>query len=53
MLEQAVVIVLVEHPLYSILTVDCSNGNVLCGIPKNCEQQCFAPENQSSFLRVL
>ena len=34
MLEQVVVIVLVEHPLDSIWTVDCSNGNVLCGIRK-------------------
>ena len=53
MLEQVVVIVLVEDPLYSILTVDCSNGNVLCGIPKNCEKQSCAPVNQSSFLRLL
>ena len=35
MLEQVVVIVLVEDPLDSIWTVDCSNGNVLCGIRKN------------------
>ena len=34
MLEQVVVIVLVEDPLDSIWTVDCSNGNVLCGIRK-------------------
>ena len=37
MLEQVVVIVLVEDPLDSIWTVDCSNGNVLCGNRKNCE----------------
>ena len=34
MLEQVVVIVLVEDPLDSIWTVDCSNENVLCGIAK-------------------
>ena len=34
MLEQIVVIVLVEDPLYSIWTVDSRNGNVLCGIRK-------------------
>ena len=43
MLEQVVVIVLVEDPLDSIWTVDCSNGNVLCGIRKNCEKQSCAP----------
>ena len=52
MLEQVVVIVLVEDPLDSILTVDCSNGNVLSGIPKNCEKQSCEPVNQSSFLRL-
>ena len=35
MLEEDVVIVWVEEWLYSIWTVDCSNGNVLCGILKN------------------
>ena len=34
MLEEVVVIVWVEERLYSIWTVDCSNGNVLCGIRK-------------------
>ena len=34
MLEQVVVIVLVEDPLDSIWTVECSNRNVLCGIRK-------------------
>ena len=53
MLEEVVVIVWVEERLDSIWTVDCSNGNVLCGIRKNCEQQSFAPVNQSSFLRLL
>ena len=38
MLEEVVVIVRVEEQLYSILTVDCSSGNVLCIIRKNCEQ---------------
>ena len=52
MLEQVVVIVLIEDPLDSILTVDCSNGNVLSGIRKNCEKQSCAPVNQSSFLRL-
>ena len=47
MLEQDVVIVLVEDPLDSIWTVDCSNGNVLCGIRKNCEKKSCAPVNQS------
>ena len=32
MLEEVVVIVWVEERLDSIWTVDCSNGNVLCGI---------------------
>ena len=31
MLEEVVVIVWVEERLHSISTVDCSNGNVLCG----------------------
>ena len=34
MLEQVVVIVWVEEQLNSIWTVDCSNGNVICGIRK-------------------
>ena len=34
MLEDVVVIVWVEERLDSISTVDCSNGNVLCGIRK-------------------
>ena len=41
MLEEVHVIVWVEERLDSISTVDCSNGNVLCGIRKNCEQQFF------------
>ena len=32
MLEEVVVIVLVEERLDSIWTVDCSVGNVLCGM---------------------
>ena len=52
MLEEVVVIVWVEDQLYSIWTVDCSNGNVLCGIRKNCEKQSCVPVNQSSFLRL-
>ena len=53
MLEQVVVIVLVEVPPISILTVNCSNENVLYGIRKNSEKQSCAPVNQSSFLRLL
>ena len=53
MLEEVVVIVWVEERLDFISNVDYSNGNVLCGILKNCEQQSFAPVNQSSFLRLL
>ena len=34
MLEEVHVIVWVEERRDSILTVDCSNGNVLCGIGK-------------------
>ena len=34
MLEEVVVIVSVEERLDSIWSVDCSNGNVLCGIRK-------------------
>ena len=34
MLEEVVVNVWVEDRPYSIWTVDCSNGNVLCGIRK-------------------
>ena len=34
MLEEVVVIFRVEERLYSIWIVDCSNGNVLCGIRK-------------------
>ena len=32
MLEEVIVIVFLEERLDSILTVDCSSGNVLCGI---------------------
>ena len=35
MLEEVVVLVWVEERFDSISTVDCSNGNVLCGIRKN------------------
>ena len=34
MLEEVVVIVLVEERLDSIWTVDCTSGDVLCGIRK-------------------
>ena len=52
MLEQIVVNFLVDDPLDSIWTVDCSNGNILWGIRKYCEKQSCAPVNQSSFLRL-
>ena len=35
MLEEIVVNVYVEERLHTIRTVDCSSGNVLCGIRKN------------------
>ena len=53
MLEEVVLIVWVEEWLDLISTVDCSNGNVLCGIGKNSEQQSFGPVNKSLFLRLL
>ena len=34
MLEEVFAIVLLQERLDSILTVDCSNGNVVCGILK-------------------
>ena len=34
MLEEVVVIVWVEEPPDAIWNVDCSNGNVICGIRK-------------------
>ena len=34
MLEEVVVIVWVEERLDVIITMDCSNGNLLCGIRK-------------------
>ena len=49
MLEEVVVIVWVEERLDFISNVDCSNGNVLCGILKNCEQQSFCT-SKSIFL---
>ena len=51
MLEEVHVIVWVEERLDSISTLDGSVGNILSGSAKNCEQQSFAPINQSSFLR--
>ena len=41
MLEEVVVIVWVEERLHSILTVDCSNENVLCGIRKKLSTTVF------------
>ena len=53
MLEEVVVIVWVEERIDSIWTVDCTNGNVFCGIWENCEQKTFRPLNQSPLLRLL
>ena len=41
MLEEVVVIVCVEERLYSIWTVDCSRGSVLCGIRKKLRTTVF------------
>ena len=53
MLEKDDIIIWVEEPLDSISAVDGIVRNVLSGSAKNCEHQCFAPVNQSSFLRIL
>ena len=53
MLEEDDVIVWVEKRLDSISNVDGSIWNVFAESAKNCEQQSFAPVNQSSFLRLL
>ena len=45
MLEENVVIVWAEDRLYSIWTVDCNVGNVLCVFRKEFEQQSFALGN--------
>ena len=53
MLEEEVVIVLVEERLDSIWNVDCSNGNVVCGIRKKLWTTVFCTsKSQSSFLRL-
>ena len=41
MLEEVVVIVWVEERLDAIWTMDCSNGNVLCGIRKKLSTTVF------------
>ena len=41
MLEDVVVIFLVEERVDSIWTVDCSSGNVLCGICKKLRKIVF------------
>ena len=43
MLKEVVVIVWVEERLYSIWTLGCSNGNVLCGIRKKLWTTAFCP----------
>ena len=53
MLEEVVVIVWVEERLNPIWTVDWSYGTYLAESAKNCEEQSFAPVNQSSFLTLL
>ena len=45
MLEEVVVIVWVEERLHSIWTVDCSNGNVLCGMRKKLWRTVFCTSN--------
>ena len=41
MLEEVVVIVWKEERLHAIWTMDCSNGNVLCGIRKKLRTTVF------------
>ena len=53
MLEEDVVIVWVEERLDSIWTVTVAMETYFAESAKNCEQQSFAPVNQSSFLRLL
>ena len=53
MLEEVVVIVWAEERLDSIWTLECSNGNVLCGVRKKLWTTAFCPGDQSSFLRLL
>ena len=47
MLEEVVVIVRVEERLDSISTVDCSNGNVLCGMRKKLWRTVFCTSKSS------
>ena len=49
MLEEVVVIVWVEERLDSISTVECRNGNVLCGIGKKLWTTVFST-NKSIFI---
>ena len=53
MLEKDDIIVWIEKRLDSIQAMDGIVRNVLSGSAKNYEHQCFAPVNQSSFLRIL
>ena len=53
MLEEDDVIVWVEERLDYISTLDGTLETYFATSPKNCEHQCFAPVNQSSFLRLL
>ena len=53
MLEEVVRIVWVEERLHFISTVDLAIETYFAESAKNCEQQSFAPVNQSSFLRLL
>ena len=53
MLEEVHVIVWVEERLDSISCVDGRVGKCFAESAKNCEQQSFAPVNQSLFLRLL
>ena len=53
MLEEVHVIIWIEERRDSISNVDCSNGNVLCGIRKKLWTTVFLPVNQFWFLRLL
>ena len=53
MLKEVVVIVWVEKRLDSIWVWSVAMKTYFAESAKNCEQQPFAPGNQSSFLRLL
>ena len=53
MLEEVVVIVWAEERLISFQLWTVAMETYFAESAKNCEQQSFAPVNQSSFLRLL